>query len=146
MAPLVHAFRSAGDIEVQVCLTGQHREMLDPVLSFFSIQADYDLQLMQPGQDLPGLTGRAITGLQTVMQQAGPHWVLVQGDTTSAFVGALVAFYNKIPVGHIEAGLRSGQKYSPFPEELNRKMAGVLADFHFAPTEKAAENLRTENI
>jgi len=146
MAPLIHAFQEQGAFEVKVCLTGQHREMLDPVLSFFSIRADYDLQLMQPGQDLPGLTARAISALQTVMQEVSPQLVLVQGDTTSAFVGALVAFYNQIPVGHVEAGLRSGQKYSPFPEELNRKMAGVLADFHFAPTDKAEQNLRAENI
>lgn len=146
MAPLIHAFKEQGSFEVEVCLTGQHREMLDQVLTFFSIQSDYDLQLMQPGQDLPGLTARAISGLQGILQQSRPHLVLVQGDTTTAFVGALVAFYNQIPVGHIEAGLRSGQKYSPFPEELNRKMAGILADFHFAPTEKAADNLRKENI
>jgi UDP-N-acetylglucosamine 2-epimerase (non-hydrolysing) len=146
MAPLIHAFQQRGTFRVEICLTGQHREMLEQVLSFFSIKADYDLQLMQPGQDLSSLTARAIMGLHSVMQQAHPDFVLVQGDTTSAYVGALVSFYHQIPVGHVEAGLRSGQKYSPFPEELNRKMAGIIADFHFAPTSQAAQNLRLENI
>jgi len=129
-----------------VCVTAQHREMLDQVLCIFEIKPDYDLAIMKKNQNLFEITTSALTGLQEVMQRETPDLVLVQGDTTTAFVAALAAFYLKIPIGHVEAGLRTHQKYSPFPEEKNRHLLSVLADYHFAPTEWAKSNLLREGI
>jgi UDP-N-acetylglucosamine 2-epimerase (non-hydrolysing) len=145
MAPIINACRQyPGRLDVKVCLTGQHREMLDQVLQFFEIAGDYDLSLMQPNQTLFDITSRGLSQLRDVLDDSQPDIVLVQGDTTSAFIGALAAFYNKISVAHVEAGLRSHNKYSPFPEEMNRKMISSLADLHFTPTALATENLRME--
>ncbi len=147
MAPLVKAFRAESEFfETKVCITSQHREMLDQVLHFFEVEADYDLDLMTPNQSLYTLTSKAIAGLEGVVRDFQPDLILVQGDTTTAFVGALAGFYGQIDVGHIEAGLRSGKKYSPFPEELNRILAGHLSALHFAPTQQAKDNLAAENI
>jgi len=147
MAPIIHeCLKYPGQLQVKICLTGQHREMLDQVLHFFGIKGDYDLSLMQPGQTLFDITSKGLNGLQEVLASASPDIVLVQGDTTSAFVGALAAFYQKVAVAHIEAGLRSHNKYSPFPEEMNRKLIGQLTDLHFTPTPRASENLEKESI
>lgn len=147
MAPLVRELeKDAQAFEVKVCITAQHREMLDQVLDFFSIKPDFDLQIMQPGQSLFDITSKAIKALEPVLDKCKPDVVLVQGDTTTAFVGALAAFYKKIKVGHVEAGLRSFDRYSPFPEEMNRKLVTSLTDYFFAPTQKAADNLFHENI
>ncbi len=147
MIPVIKAFRvSANKYQVKTCVTAQHREMLDSVLKFFSVGADYDLNLMRTGQSLFGLTGNLIHKLEPVLQKTKPDLVFVQGDTTSAFAGALAAHYMKIPVAHIEAGLRSFNKYSPFPEEMNRVLISRLADFHFAPTKQAADYLKNEGI
>ncbi len=146
MAPLVRAMAETDEIESQVCVTAQHREMLDQVLSAFSIDPQYDLDIMQPRQTLPQITVRALTGLEEVLSQARPDLVLVHGDTTTTFTAALAAFYCRIPVGHVEAGLRSHDKFSPYPEEINRRLSGVLADLHFAPTAQNAENLRREGV
>lgn len=129
-----------------VCVTGQHRQMLDQVLSLFGIVPDYDLDLMVPGQTLAGITAGVLTGLDPVLAEVEPDWVLVQGDTTTAMAASLAAFYRKIPVGHVEAGLRTEDKFQPFPEEINRRITGVVADLHFAPTEWAADNLRREEV
>ena len=129
-----------------VCVTAQHREMLDQVLALFAIQPHYDLALMQPNQSLAALTARALTKLDEVLRMEKPDWVLVQGDTTTAMVGALAAFYHQIKVGHVEAGLRSFDKYQPFPEEINRKMASSVSDLHFAPTEVSRQNLLREGV
>ena len=129
-----------------VCATGQHRQMLDQVLELFNITPDYDLDIMTPGQSLAQLTSRVIESLSAVFVKEMPDLVLVQGDTTTAFCGALAAFYNKIPVGHIEAGLRTGNIYSPFPEEINRKLIGSIAHYHFAPTDYAKASLLKEGI
>lgn len=146
MAPLVQALRRVPDeIEPIVCVTAQHREMLDQVLEIFDIRPDYDLNVMQPRQSLIDITTRVLTGMDDVLADARPDIVLVHGDTTTTFVAALAAFYRQIKVGHVEAGLRTWKKYAPFPEELNRQLTGVLADLHFAPTAWAAENLRREN-
>lgn len=147
MAPLVRAFASLTDrFDVRVCLTGQHRQMLDQVMDFFDLKADYDLNLMLPNQTLFDITANALKGLEPVLEDFQPDGVFVQGDTTTAFAGALAAFYKKVKVLHLEAGLRSGQKYSPFPEEINRILAGHIADFHFAPTPQAQQNLHSEGI
>lgn len=145
MAPVVQALKKSA-LECQVAVTAQHREMLDQVLTLFQIEPDYDLNLMQVGQTLADITIRALTGLGEVFEEAKPNLVLVHGDTTTTFVAALAAFYAHIPVGHVEAGLRTGNKYSPFPEEMNRKLAGALTDLHFAPTETAKNNLLREGI
>lgn len=147
MAPLIREFQQHSDsFQVLVCVTAQHRQMLDQVLDFFSIRPDYDLNLMQPNQTLFDITAKGLKGLESVLKDAQPDLVFVQGDTTTAFVGALAAYYLQIPVAHLEAGLRSGNKYSPFPEEANRTMAGHLAEFHFAPTSQAQANLLREGI
>ena len=147
MAPLVREFRKhPAQFDVKVCVTAQHRQMLDQVLEFFSIRPDYDLNLMQANQSLFDVTAGGLKGLEKVLDAFLPDFIFVQGDTTTAFIGALSGFYKKIKVVHIEAGLRSGNKYSPFPEEVNRILAGHLADFHFAPTPRAADNLRVEGI
>src|SRR6056297_1145003 len=145
MAPLYHKLIERG-IQAKVIATAQHREMLDQVLSLFSIQADYDLNVMQHRQSLAGLTARLCNALDKVFIDEPFDWILTQGDTTSTFVGSLIAFYHKIPVGHIEAGLRSFNNLDPFPEEINRRMASQLATLHFAPTKKARENLIKDNI
>lgn len=145
MAPVVQALRKS-TLDCQVAVTAQHREMLDQVLALFQIEPDYDLNLMQAGQTLTDITTRALNGLGVVFQKAKPDLVLVHGDTTTTFVAALAAFYAHIPVGHVEAGLRTGNKYSPFPEEMNRKLAGALTDLHFAPTETAKKNLLREGV
>lgn len=146
MAPLIFACKKNKAFEVKICLTGQHKEMLNQVLQFFQIEGDYNLELMQPDQTLFDITARGLVLIQKVLEDFSPDLVLVQGDTTSAFIGALAGFYKKIKVAHIEAGLRSHNKYSPFPEEINRKMISSLADFHFTPTKKATENLHQEGI
>lgn len=147
MAPLIREFRKHPDIfSVEVCLTGQHRQMLDQVNAFFGISGDYDLNLMQPNQSLLDLTARCIAGLGPVLEASKPDLVFVQGDTTTVMAGALAAFYNQISVAHLEAGLRSGNKYSPFPEEINRRIAGQIACWHFAPTQEASDNLCAEGI
>ncbi|MHB1653175.1 MAG: non-hydrolyzing UDP-N-acetylglucosamine 2-epimerase [Desulfitobacteriaceae bacterium] len=146
MAPVVQALQREPSIFCQVTVTAQHREMLDQVLNLFQIVPDFDLNLMKQGQTLADITTRALTGLNEVLQKERPDLVLVHGDTTTTFTAALAAFYAQIPVGHVEAGLRTGHKYSPFPEEMNRKLTGVLADFHFAPTEIARMNLLQEGV
>ncbi|KIQ93330.1 UDP-N-acetylglucosamine 2-epimerase [Anoxybacillus thermarum] len=145
MAPLVLELQKHEDIESIVTVTAQHRQMLDQVLDIFGIQPNYDLNIMKERQTLVDITTRALAGLDDVMKKVQPDIVLVHGDTTTTFVASLAAFYNQIAVGHVEAGLRTWNKYSPFPEEMNRQLTGVLADLHFAPTAKAAENLRAEN-
>ncbi|KFZ42392.1 UDP-N-acetylglucosamine 2-epimerase (non-hydrolyzing) [Anoxybacillus flavithermus] len=145
MAPLVLELQKYEDIESIVTVTAQHRQMLDQVLDIFGIQPHYDLNIMKERQTLVDITTRALAGLDDVMKKVKPDIVLVHGDTTTTFVASLAAFYNQIAVGHVEAGLRTWNKYSPFPEEMNRQLTGVLADLHFAPTAKAAENLRAEN-
>ncbi len=147
MCPLVLEMRKHPDeIEPLVAVTAQHREMLDQVLHLFGITPDYDLNIMSAGQTLYDVTEKALRGLQKVLEEAKPDLVLVHGDTTTTFAGALAAFYAQIPVGHVEAGLRTGNKYSPFPEEMNRKLTGALADYHFAPTSTSKANLLRENV
>ncbi len=147
MAPLVKELeRHREKITCRVAVTAQHREMLDQVLSLFSITPDHDLDIMKPDQSLFDITTRALEGLREVILGEKPDLILVHGDTTTTFVAALAAYYLQIPVGHVEAGLRTGNKYSPFPEEMNRHLTGVLADLHFAPTPKARENLLGEGV
>jgi UDP-N-acetylglucosamine 2-epimerase (non-hydrolysing) len=144
MAPLILRAKEDTSFDVRVCVTGQHKKILYQVLDFFAITADHDLNVMQPDQSLFDVTADILRGLQSVLVSENPDIVLVQGDTTTAFIGALAAFYMKIPVAHIEAGLRSHNNFSPFPEEINRKLVGVIADYHFAPTARAKENLLNE--
>ena len=146
MAPVVLTLRDDPRFEVRVVVTGQHREMLDQVLQLFRITPDEDLDVMTPRQTLTQITTRALEGLDRVLQRSRPDIVLAQGDTTTTFVAALAAFYHKIPFGHVEAGLRTHDKYHPFPEEMNRRLTAPLADFHFAPTERARQNLLREAI
>ena len=146
MAPLVHALEQNENTESIVCVTAQHREMLDQVLDIFDIKPDYDLNIMQPRQTLATITEKSLHGLDEVLEKAQPDIVLVHGDTSTTFAGALAAFYHKIPVGHVEAGLRTYDKYSPFPEEMNRKLTGQIATLHFAPTPRNRDNLAREGI
>lgn len=147
MCPLVLEMRKHPDeIEPLVAVTAQHREMLDQVLHLFGITPDYDLNIMSAGQTLYDVTEKALRGLQKVLEEVKPDLVLVHGDTTTTFAGALAAFYAQVPVGHVEAGLRTGNKYSPFPEEMNRRLTGALADYHFAPTATSKANLLRENV
>lgn len=146
MAPLVKELENREEIKSIVCVTAQHREMLDQVLNLFSISPDYDLNIMKERQTLSGITTRVIEGLESIFKEAQPDIVLVHGDTTTTFAGSLAAFYNKIKVGHVEAGLRTFNKYFPFPEEINRKLTGAIADMHFAPTETSRENLMREGV
>ncbi len=147
MCPLILEMRKYPDlIEPIVAVTAQHREMLDQVLELFDIKPDYDLNIMAPGQTLYDITTRALLGLKDVLETAKPDMVLVHGDTTTTFAGALAAFYAQIPVGHVEAGLRTGNKYSPYPEEMNRKLTGSITDMHFAPTSTSKANLLQENV
>ncbi len=146
MAPLVKELEKNRAIESLVCVTAQHREMLDQVLEIFEIKPDYDLDIMRERQTLQGITVRVIEGITEVLQKAQPDMVLVHGDTTTTFATALAAFYQQIPVGHVEAGLRTYNHYEPFPEEMNRKLAGALATLHFSPTPRAKDNLLKESV
>lgn len=145
MAPLVKELQKNENLKPVVVITAQHREMLDSVLNIFDVKPDHDLNIMKANQTLAELTSRITTKLDAVIKEEEPDMVLVHGDTTSTFVGGLTAFYNKTPIGHVEAGLRTWNKYSPFPEEMNRVMVSNMADLNFAPTNNAADNLRNEN-
>lgn len=145
MAPLVKAFEQEHSIESKVCVTAQHREMLDQVLELFDIKPDYDLNLMKPGQDLYDITSNVLLGMKSVLAEFKPDVVLVHGDTTTTSSASLAAFYQQIKVGHVEAGLRTGDIYSPWPEEANRQITGILANYHFAPTTTSQNNLLKEN-
>jgi UDP-N-acetylglucosamine 2-epimerase len=146
LAPVIRALRHSARLTVRVCVTGQHREMLDQMLNVFGITPDHDLAVMQPEQDLFDVTARTLTGMRAVLDREPPAALLVQGDTTSAFAAALAAFYRRVPVGHVEAGLRTGQPFNPFPEEMNRRLTTHLASWHFAPTARAREHLLREGV
>ena len=146
MAPLVKALAQREGIESLCCLTGQHRQMLDSVMEIFRLEGDYDLNIMQKQQTLSSITTRTILGMESVLQESQPDLILVHGDTSTTFAGALAAFYHKVPVGHVEAGLRTYDVYSPFPEEMNRTLVGDIAALHFSPTLANAENLRKEAV
>ncbi|MFA7215148.1 MAG: UDP-N-acetylglucosamine 2-epimerase (non-hydrolyzing) [Bacillota bacterium] len=146
MAPLVKLMQKNGHIETTVCVTAQHREMLDQVLGLYDIVPDYDLDIMRERQTLTGVTVRALEGLERVLDSVKPDALLVHGDTTTTFAGSLAGFYRHVRVGHVEAGLRTFDRYSPYPEEVNRRLAGVLSDMHFAPTAGAKSNLLKENV
>ena len=146
MAPLVKELEKRAEIESIVCITAQHRQMLDQVMEIFKIRADYDLDIMQSGQTLSDITTRAMKGIESVIKETNPDIVLVHGDTTTTFAGALASFYCQTKVGHVEAGLRTYDKYSPFPEEMNRVLTTQLTDLYFAPTENNVDNLLRENI
>lgn len=146
MAPVVKQMREHFGGEVRVCVTAQHRQMLDQVLNLFGIVPEYDLNLMKPGQDLTDITANVLTALRGVLDDYAPDVVLVHGDTTTTFAASLAAYYKKIPVAHVEAGLRTGNPYSPWPEEMNRKLTGAIAAFHFAPTVTSRDNLLRESV
>ncbi len=146
MAPVVRALAATPEVEAHVVVTAQHREMLDQVLNLFDIRPDFDLNLMRPNQTLAQLTADILNGLDPVFSRLKPDWVLVQGDTTTVMAAALLAFYHHMRVGHVEAGLRTLDRWQPFPEEINRRIAGVVADLHFAPTEHSRQNLLKENV
>ena len=146
MAPVVKQMREHFGGDVRVCVTAQHRQMLDQVLSLFGIVPEYDLNLMKLGQDLTDITANVLTALRGVLEDFSPDVVLVHGDTTTTFAASLAAYYKKIPVAHVEAGLRTGNPYSPWPEEMNRKLAGAIAAFHFAPTANSRDNLLRESV
>jgi UDP-N-acetylglucosamine 2-epimerase (non-hydrolysing) len=146
MAPVVQKLKATSGVVTRVCVTAQHREMLDQVLTLFQIQPDIDLDLMRPNQTLANLTAQILDRLDPILAAEKPDWILVQGDTTTVMTSALTAFYRGIKVGHVEAGLRTGDKHQPFPEEINRRLAGVMADLHFAPTALNRENLLREGI
>jgi UDP-N-acetylglucosamine 2-epimerase (non-hydrolysing) len=146
MAPVVRALAAAAHIDARVCVTAQHREMLDQVLGLFAITPDYDLNLMKPGQDLTDITSAVLQGLRPVLAEFQPQLLLVHGDTTTTLAASLAAYYGRVAVGHVEAGLRTGNIYSPWPEEINRRVAGALTTLHFAPTEGSRANLLAENV
>lgn len=146
MAPLVKALQATPGLQTAVCVTAQHRQMLDQVLSLFDITPEYDLNIMKPGQDLQDITCAILTGLKPVLAEFQPDLMLVHGDTTTTLAASLAAYYARIKVGHVEAGLRTGDKYAPFPEEVNRKLTGAIADLHFAPTPVAQANLLREGV
>lgn len=146
MAPVVSQMKEHFGGEVRVCVTAQHRQMLDQVLNLFGIVPEYDLNLMKPGQDLTDITANVLTALRGVLEDFSPDVVLVHGDTTTTFAASLAAYYKKIPVAHVEAGLRTGNRYSPWPEEMNRKLTGAIAAFHFAPTATSRDNLLLESV
>lgn len=146
MAPVVNALERTSGVQSRVCVTAQHRDMLDQVLKLFGIQPDYDLNVMQNNQGLTHITAAVLSGMEAVLDDFQPDRVLVHGDTTSTFAASLAAFYRKVPVGHVEAGLRTGNIYAPWPEEMNRKLADAIADLFFAPTESSKQNLRREGI
>ena len=146
MAPLIKKLEKNEFIDSIICVTAQHRQMLDQVLDIFDLKPDYDLNIMKDRQTLSGITTRVLQGLEEVIQKENPDIILVHGDTTTTFAGALAAYYNKVKIGHVEAGLRTYDKYQPYPEEMNRQLTGVLADMHFAPTKLAKEHLLKENV
>ncbi len=146
MAPVALGVAASADLQAEICITAQHRQMLDQVMNIFAITADYDLDLMKPGQDLFDITSRVLLGMRQVLRTARPDVVIVHGDTTTCFAAALAAFYEGIAVAHVEAGLRTGDLKAPFPEEANRSLVGRLASYHFAPTETARQNLIRENV
>jgi UDP-N-acetylglucosamine 2-epimerase (non-hydrolysing) len=147
MAPLIREFKKHDKIfDIEICVTAQQRQLLDQVMDFFGINPDYDLNLMRPDQSLFSFTSSALSALEPVLKKSKPDIVFVQGDTLTAFIGTLAGYFSKIKIAHIEAGLRSGEKYSPYPEEINRILTSHIADYHFAPTQKALENLRNEGI
>ena len=146
MVPVVKAFQREPEVETIVCVTAQHREMLDQVLDLFKIRPDYDLNIMQVNQNLSALTARILDHLSPIIESIRPDWIIAQGDTTTVMVASLLAYYHHIYFGHVEAGLRTDNKWEPFPEELNRRIAGVSADLHFAPTEYSRQNLLKENV
>lgn len=146
MCPLVKELKARSNLETIVCITGQHHDMVYPILRLFDIEPDIDLDIMRPQQTLTAITTDVLTRMEEVLVQNRPDIVLVHGDTTTSFAAALAAFYQKIPVGHVEAGLRTYDRYSPFPEEMNRNLTGKLAQLHFAPTEKNKKNLEAEGI
>jgi UDP-N-acetylglucosamine 2-epimerase (non-hydrolysing) len=146
LAPVLRALSAQPNFCCKICVTGQHREMLAQVLELFDLRPDWDLQLMRPNQDLAYITGAALSGVSSVLDSFRPDRVIVQGDTTTTFAGALAAFYHRIPVAHIEAGLRTDNIYAPWPEEVNRRLVTHIADLHFAPTARARDNLRREGI
>jgi UDP-N-acetylglucosamine 2-epimerase len=146
MAPLVRLLRTTPGVELRVCVTAQHRQLLDQVLRFFAIVPDDDLDLMRPGQDLAGITAGVLGGVQRVLEAWPPDQLLVHGDTTTSFAAALAGFYRHVPIGHVEAGLRTGDRMAPWPEEMNRRLTGALATCHFAPTEAARANLLREQV
>lgn len=146
MAPLIYELKSRPSIDCKVCVTAQHREMLDMVMNLFELKPDFDLNIMTERQTLAGITTKALTGLEEVFRQEKPDLVLVHGDTSTTFAGSLAAYYNQIKVGHVEAGLRTYDKYFPFPEEMNRRLTGAIADLHFSPTKNNRANLINEGI
>ena len=146
MAPLVKMLAQTASIDSRICVTAQHREMLDSVLELFELKPDYDLNLMRHGQTLAGFTASALSALDGVLKNEQPDLLLVHGDTTTTFTAGLAAFYHRIPLGHVEAGLRTNNKYAPYPEEINRRLTAVMADWHFAPTPGAAHNLQAEGV
>jgi UDP-N-acetylglucosamine 2-epimerase (non-hydrolysing) len=146
LAPVVQAFAAQAGVRHTLCVTGQHRQMLDQVLRIFDLTPDHDLDIMKPGQDLTHVTTAVLEGLGPVLDAVRPDWVIVQGDTTTAFAASLAAFYRQISVAHVEAGLRTGNIYSPWPEEMNRQLTGRIARVHFPPTDAAADNLRREGV
>ena len=145
MAPVIKAFKDEKIFDTKVCVTGQHRQMLDQVLNIFDIKPDYDLNIMELGQDLFDITSNVLSGMKNILSEYSPDLVLVHGDTSTTSATAIAAFYQKIKVGHVEAGLRTGNIYSPWPEEVNRQISGVIANYHFAPTTTSMENLLKEN-
>lgn len=146
MAPVVKSLAADPYFDAKVCVTAQHRQMLDQVLDIFDIKPDFDLNVMRPGQDLSDVTGNVLIGMREVYKKWKPDMVLVHGDTTTTLAASLSAYYSQVPVGHVEAGLRTFKKYSPWPEEINRRLTGVISDLHFAPTEKAEANLINEGL
>ncbi len=146
MAPVINALRHASEIESEVCVTAQHRQMLDQVLQIFDIYPDYDLNIMKPGQDLTDITANILLGLRTILRARRYDMLLVHGDTTTTLAASLAAFYEKVPVAHVEAGLRTGNLYAPWPEEMNRRVVGRIATLHFAPTERARQSLLAEGV
>ncbi|MGH2620536.1 MAG: non-hydrolyzing UDP-N-acetylglucosamine 2-epimerase [Anaerolineales bacterium] len=146
LAPVLNRLKQTPAVESIVCITAQHREMLDQVLGLFEIRPDFDLDIMQPAQPLAELSAAVFRGLEPVLTEVAPDWVLVQGDTTTVMCAALLAYYHRVKIGHVEAGLRTGDKFQPFPEEVNRQVLGVVGDLHFAPTEWARDNLLREGI
>ena len=146
LAPIIKQLKGNPKIDTQICITAQHRQMLDQVLDVFDIQPDHDLNIMQPDQSLSELTVNLFTKLEPLIKSLSPDWILVQGDTTTVMAASLLAYYHKVKIGHVEAGLRTHDKWQPFPEEINRKIAGAVADLHFAPTDHARNNLLKENV
>jgi UDP-N-acetylglucosamine 2-epimerase (non-hydrolysing) len=146
LCPLINTLLESKEFRIIVCSTGQHRQMLDQILKIFKVKTDYELDLMKPNQSIEDITTNSLNHISKVIEKSSPNFVIVQGDTTSAMTGALAAFYNKVSIGHIEAGLRTYNKYSPFPEEINRKIISVIADLHFAPTDGAKDNLLKEGV